>query len=59
MACRFQVSSKIHDALLATNMNINHEHKNKVRISNLKTTQKLGIISEEEFRAQVRTCLHM
>jgi len=38
MAFHFQVSSKIRDALLAMKMDINHERKNKVKISNLKAT---------------------
>jgi hypothetical protein len=49
----------IHDALLDAKMDINHERKNKVKISNLKASQKLGIILEEEFRAQVKACPHM
>jgi hypothetical protein len=32
-------------------MDINHAHKNKVKISNLKTTLELRVISKEEFRA--------
>jgi len=38
MAFHFEVSLKIRDALLATKMDINHECKNKVKISNLKAT---------------------
>jgi hypothetical protein len=53
------VNLKIYDALLATKMDINHAHKNKVKVSNLKTTQQLRIISKEEFTAQVKACLHM
>jgi hypothetical protein len=59
MVFHFQVSSKIHDALLATNMDINHERKNKVKISNLKVAQKLGVILAEKIWAHVRACLHM
>jgi len=59
MASCFQVSLEIRDALLVTKMDINHECKNKVKISNLKVAQKLRIISEEEFRAQVKTCPHI
>jgi uncharacterized protein (DUF2225 family) len=35
------------------------EHKNKVKISNLKATWGLRIFSKEEFRVHVRACLHM
>jgi len=62
MASHFQVSQvslEIHDALLFTKMDINHERKNKVKISNLKATQEQRVISKEEFKAHVRTCLHM
>jgi len=52
------MSSKICDALLAANMDINH-YKNKVKISNLKATQELRVILKEEFKAHLRTCLHM
>jgi hypothetical protein len=58
MASCFQMSSKICDALLAANMDINH-YKNKVKISNLKATQELRVILKEEFKAHLRTCLHM
>jgi len=44
-----------YDALLIANMDINHERKNKVKISNLKTTWKLGVILKEEFRAHVKS----
>ncbi len=47
----FPVSLEIYDALLTTKMDINHEHKNKVKISNLKATQDLTVISKEEVRA--------
>jgi hypothetical protein len=57
VASRFQMSSEIHDALLFTKMDINHECKNKVKISNLKATQELGVISKEEFKTHVRICL--
>jgi hypothetical protein len=59
MASHFQVSLEIHDALLATKMDINHECKNKVKISNLQATKELRIILEEEFRAYVKACLHI
>jgi hypothetical protein len=59
MASCFQVSLEICDALLVTKMDINHERKNKVKISNLKVAQKLRIILEEEFRAQVKACPHI
>jgi hypothetical protein len=32
---------------------------NKVKISNLKTVKKLGVIMEEEFRWRVKTILHL
>jgi hypothetical protein len=50
-ASHFQVNSKIYDALLVAKMDINHERKNKVKISNMKITRQLGVISKEEFRA--------
>jgi hypothetical protein len=50
---------EICDALLVAKMDINHEHKNKMKIPNLKVAQKLGVILEEEFRAYVRACLNM
>jgi hypothetical protein len=59
MAACFQVSLEICDALLVAKMDINHECINKVKISNLKATQELGVILEEEFKAHVRACLHM
>jgi hypothetical protein len=59
MAFHFQVSLEICDALLVAKMDINYEHKNKVKMSNLKTSWQLGIISKEELRAEVKTCLHM
>jgi hypothetical protein len=49
-ASHFPVSLEIYDALLATKMDINHERKNKVKISNLKAAQELGVISKEELR---------
>jgi hypothetical protein len=36
MAFYFQVSLEIHDALLVAKMDINYEHKNKMKISNFK-----------------------
>jgi hypothetical protein len=38
MAFRFQTSLEICDALLVAKMDINHEHKNKVKTPNLKVT---------------------
>ncbi len=40
-------------------MDINYEHKNKLRISNLKVAQELGVILKDEFKTQVRTCLDL
>ncbi len=51
MASHFPMTLEIYDALLAAKMDINHECKNKVKISNLKAAQGLGVISKEEFRA--------
>jgi hypothetical protein len=51
MAFCFQVSLEIYDALLATKMDINAKCKNKVKISNLKTTWELGVISKEKLKA--------
>jgi hypothetical protein len=59
MAFRFQVSLEIRDASLATKININYERKNQVKISNLKAACELGVISKEELRAKIKTCLHM
>jgi hypothetical protein len=50
MASHFPMSLEINDALLVAKMDINHECKSKVKISNLKAAQKLGVISKEEFR---------
>jgi hypothetical protein len=50
---------EIRDALLIAKMDINHERKNKVKISNLKAAWELKVISKEELRAKVKTCLHM
>ncbi len=51
MASHFLMSLEIYDVVLAAKMDINHEHKNKVKISNLKAAQELRVISKEEFRA--------
>jgi len=51
MASHFPMTLEIYDALLAAKMDINHERKNKVKISNLKAGQGLEVISKEEFRA--------
>jgi hypothetical protein len=59
MAFCFEVSLEIRDALLAMNMDINYERKNKAKISNLIAAWGLGRISKEKFKAHVRACLCM
>ncbi len=38
-------------------MDINYEHKNKLKIFNLKVAYELGVILKDEFKTQVKTCL--
>lgn len=40
-------------------MGIDHEKKNKVKVSNLKMVKHVEMISEEEFRTKVKTNLKL
>jgi hypothetical protein len=59
LAHQFQSSSEKRDALVAAKLEISNEKKNKVKISNLKAARDLGVITEEEFKAQVKSLLKL
>jgi len=59
LAHQFQSSSEKRDALVAAKLEISNEKKNKVKISNLKAARDLGVITDEEFKAQVKSLLKL
>jgi hypothetical protein len=59
MAIRFSFASNVHDAFLLNKMGINHERKNKVKVSNLKMVKHVEMTLKEEFRTKVKTNLKL
>jgi hypothetical protein len=59
MAHQFSLTSNVHDALLLGKMDINCERKNKVKINHLKKHKHLNMISQQEFRIEVRAILEL
>jgi len=50
IASHYASTSKIRDAFLAGKVELNNEHKKKIKINNLKATRDLRAILEKEFR---------
>jgi hypothetical protein len=60
MASTMEVDLKQHLALMAhAHMQISIRKTKKVKISNLKTTRKLWLINEEEFKTRIKQNLDL
>lgn len=59
MARSFEASSEKREALFAAKLDTEVEKRKKVKISNLKNARDLGVISEEEFKQQVKEILNL
>jgi hypothetical protein len=59
MASTMEVDSKQHLVLMHAHMQITIGKTNKVKINNLKIARKLGVISEEEFKAKIKQILDL
>jgi hypothetical protein len=50
IASHYASTSKIRDVFLTGKVEINNEHKKKIKINNLKAAKNLGVILEKEFK---------
>ncbi len=59
MASTMEVDLEQCLVLMQAHMQITVGKANKVKINNLETTRKLGVISEEEFKANIKHILNL
>jgi hypothetical protein len=59
MANRFSFTSNVHDAFLLGKMDINYERNNKVKVNHLKMLKDLNMISQKQFRIEVKAILEL
>jgi hypothetical protein len=59
VVAHFSPTFDIRNVFLASKVQINNHKLNKVKINNLKTTEDLDVIIEDEFRIGIRSILDL